>query len=110
MVDAADPAKFPNAKKELSSLLSSPSLNGIPLLMLFNKNDLPDARPAGINIDKLSNKYHHCVIIIIFYLDEIVEALGVKQMKGREIAYYEISCKDILNIDTTLDWLIKHSK
>mmetsp|Transcript_73172 Transcript_73172/g.65864 ORF Transcript_73172/g.65864 Transcript_73172/m.65864 type:complete len:178 (+) Transcript_73172:124-657(+) len=88
MVDAADPNKFPNSKKELHSLLSSPSLNGIPLLLLFNKNDLPDARPA----------------------DEIVSALGVKSLKGREIAYYEISCKDILNIDTTLDWLIKHSK
>merc|ERR1712228_341416 len=80
--------KFPNSKKELHSLLSSPSLNGIPLLLLFNKNDLPDARPA----------------------EEIVAALGVKSLKGREIAYYEISCKDILNIDTTLDWLIKHSK
>merc|ERR1712228_1085080 len=62
--------------------------NGIPLLLLFNKNDLPDARPA----------------------EEIVSALGIKQMKGREIAYYEVSCKDILNIDTTLDWLTKHSK
>mmetsp|Transcript_73176 Transcript_73176/g.65868 ORF Transcript_73176/g.65868 Transcript_73176/m.65868 type:complete len:178 (+) Transcript_73176:24-557(+) len=88
VIDAADPNKFPNSKKELHSLLSSPSLNGIPLLLLFNKNDLPDARPA----------------------DEIVSALGVKSLKGREIAYYEISCKDILNIDTTLDWLIKHSK
>lgn len=88
MVDAADPHKFPNAKKELYSLLSSPSLNGIPLLLLFNKHDLSDARSG----------------------EEIVDALGVKDMKGREIAYFEISCKDIINIDSVLDWLIKHSK
>mmetsp|Transcript_6176 Transcript_6176/g.7666 ORF Transcript_6176/g.7666 Transcript_6176/m.7666 type:complete len:178 (-) Transcript_6176:158-691(-) len=88
MIDAADPTKFPAAKKELQGLLASPSLNGIPLLLLFNKNDLKTAKPA----------------------DDIVDALGIKKLKGREVAYYEISCKDILNIDTTLDWLIKHSK
>jgi len=55
---------------------------------LFNKNDLDNARPAN----------------------EIIEALGTKEMKGREVAYYEISCKDIVNIDVTLEWLIKHSK
>mmetsp|Transcript_73174 Transcript_73174/g.65866 ORF Transcript_73174/g.65866 Transcript_73174/m.65866 type:complete len:178 (+) Transcript_73174:24-557(+) len=88
VIDAADPNKFGTAKKELHAILTSPSLNGIPLLCLFNKNDLPQARKA----------------------DEIVQTLELKKLKGREIAYYEISCKDILNIDTTLDWLIKHSK
>ena len=88
MVDAADPKKFPSAKKELHSLLSSPSLDKIPLLLLFNKNDLAEARSA----------------------DEIISALGVKQLSNREIGYYEISCKNIINIDNTLDWLIKHSK
>jgi len=88
MVDAADAGKFPAAKKELFSLLSSPSLNGIPLLLLFNKNDLPEARPSA----------------------EILQALNIKSLKGREVAYYEVSCKDIINIDTTLDWLIKHSR
>ena len=88
MVDAADPNKFGTAKRELHTILTSPSLNGIPLLCLFNKNDLSSARKA----------------------DEIVQALELKKLKGREIAYYEISCKELMNIDVTLEWLIKHSK
>ena len=88
MIDAADPNKFGTAKKELHAILTSPSLNGIPLLCLFNKNDLPQARKA----------------------DEIVQSLELKKLKGREIAYYEISCKELMNIDVTLEWLIKHSK
>eukprot|EP00484_Ammonia_sp_Unknown_P026123 CAMPEP_0197048564 /NCGR_PEP_ID=MMETSP1384-20130603/23899_1 /TAXON_ID=29189 /ORGANISM="Ammonia sp." /LENGTH=177 /DNA_ID=CAMNT_0042480719 /DNA_START=34 /DNA_END=567 /DNA_ORIENTATION=- len=88
VIDAADASKFGTAKKELHTILQSPSLNGIPLLMLFNKNDLPNARKA----------------------DEIVDALELKKLKGREIAYYEISCKEMINIDVTLEWLIKHSK
>jgi len=34
---------FPPAKKELHELLSKPTLGGIPLLVLFNKNDLETA-------------------------------------------------------------------
>jgi ADP-ribosylation factor-like protein 8 len=88
MVDAAAPKLFPKSKKELHSLLSIPTLDGIPLLLLFNKQDLREARPA----------------------DEILDALGIKSLKDREIAYYEVSCKEILNIDAALDWLTKHSK
>ena len=88
VIDAADPNKFGTARKELHSILQSPSLNGIPLLLLFNKNDLPNARKAA----------------------EIVEVLELRKLKGREVAYYEISCKELMNIDITLDWLIKHSK
>jgi len=88
MVDAADPNSFSNAKKELHSLLQSPSLATIPLLLLFNKSDLADARPAN----------------------EILDVLGVNDMKKREVAYYVISCKTVSNIDVTLEWLIKHSK
>lgn len=43
MVDAADQEKFETAKKELQELMSKPPLAGIPLLVLANKNDLPEA-------------------------------------------------------------------
>ncbi|ETO34478.1 sperm adhesion molecule 1 [Reticulomyxa filosa] len=88
MVDAADPKKFQQASKELRQLLALPSLEKIPLLLLFNKKDLPEARSA----------------------DEIVETLDLKGLGEREIGYYEISCKEVINIDNTLDWLIKHTK
>lgn len=43
MVDSADEKMFQPAKKELQELLSKPSLAEIPLLLLFNKNDLKTA-------------------------------------------------------------------
>lgn len=43
MVDAADEAKFTEAKEELHQLMAKPQLANIPLLVLGNKNDLPEA-------------------------------------------------------------------
>ena len=43
MVDAADTDNLPISKNELHDLLSRPSLQGIPLLVLGNKCDKPDA-------------------------------------------------------------------
>lgn len=43
MVDAADEAKFAEAKEELHQLMAKPQLANIPLLVLGNKNDLPEA-------------------------------------------------------------------
>jgi len=87
MVDAADHSKFEAAKIEMQKLLKSRTLDQIPLLVLFNKCDLPDHATGP----------------------QLVEALELKKITGREVAYYEISCKDIINIDVTLDWLMKHS-
>lgn len=43
MVDAADPEKFEAAEKEFHALLEKPQLQGIPVLVLGNKRDLPNA-------------------------------------------------------------------
>jgi len=43
MVDAADPEKLEAAKDELSALLQKPQLQGIPVLVLGNKSDMPNA-------------------------------------------------------------------
>jgi ADP-ribosylation factor-like protein 8 len=43
VVDASDEAKFPEAKEELHQLMAKPQLANIPLLVLGNKNDLPNA-------------------------------------------------------------------
>jgi ADP-ribosylation factor-like protein 8 len=88
VVDAADREKFEAARKELQELLSKPPLAGIPLLVLGNKNDLPEA--ANV--------------------DEIIAALGLKELQGREVCCYSISAKNNVNIEMTLGWLIKHSK
>jgi len=88
VVDAADVEKFEEAALQLHELLSKPPLSTIPLLVLGNKNDLPEA--IGV--------------------DEIVEKLNLKSITEREVCCYSISAKNQVNIDITLEWLIKHSK
>ncbi|RRT77082.1 hypothetical protein BHE74_00027903, partial [Ensete ventricosum] len=43
VVDAADRDNLPTSRSELHDLLSKPSLSGIPLLVLGNKIDKPEA-------------------------------------------------------------------
>jgi len=87
VVDSADKEKFESSKKELLDLLSKPPLGGIPVLVLGNKNDLPDAVSS----------------------EQLIDIFDLKTIAGREVCCYSISAKNTVNIDITLDWLIKHS-
>ncbi|XP_041639704.1 ADP-ribosylation factor-like protein 8B-A isoform X1 [Cheilinus undulatus] len=88
MVDAADREKVEASRNELHNLLDKPQLQGIPVLVLGNKRDLPTA------------------------LDEkqLIEKMNLSAIQDREICCYSISCKEKDNIDITLQWLIQHSK
>ncbi|XP_062220204.1 ADP-ribosylation factor-like protein 8c isoform X1 [Phragmites australis] len=88
VVDAADRDSVPIAKSELHDLLTKQSLTGIPLLVLGNKIDKSEA---------LSKQ-------------ALVDQLGLEFIKDREVCCYMISCKDSVNIDVVIDWLIKHSR
>uniref|UniRef100_A0A8B9DC44 ADP ribosylation factor like GTPase 8A n=2 Tax=Amniota TaxID=32524 RepID=A0A8B9DC44_ANSCY len=88
MVDAADQEKIEASKNELHNLLDKPQLQGIPVLVLGNKRDLPGA---------LDEK-------------ELIEKMNLSAIQDREICCYSISCKEKDNIDITLQWLIQHSK
>ncbi|RYR46459.1 hypothetical protein Ahy_A07g032198 isoform A [Arachis hypogaea] len=88
VVDAADRDSVPISRSELHELLTKPSLGGIPLLVLGNKIDKSEA---------LSKQ-------------ALVDQLELESIKDREVCCYMISCKDSVNIDVVIDWLIKHSK
>jgi ADP-ribosylation factor-like protein 8 len=88
IVDSADADLFEEARKELHSLLSKTRLANIPLLLLANKSDLENAEKV----------------------ETIVKMMELDKLKDREVAYYSISCKNSVNIDITLQWLIAHSK
>ena len=90
VVDAADLDGVEAAKQELHDLLSKPALAGIPLLVLGNKNDLPEALSANELITRLD--------------------LRAPSLRNREVCLYSISCKRQKNIDVTLEWLIAHAK
>ena len=68
--------------------MEKPQLAGIPILVLGNKRDLPNA------------------------LDEngLIERMNLNAVQDREICCYSVSCKEKDNIDITLQWLISHSK
>ncbi|KAK8568237.1 hypothetical protein V6N13_106170 [Hibiscus sabdariffa] len=88
VVDAADSETLSVSRRELHDLIIKPSLNGIPLLVIGNKVDKPEA---------LSK-------------EDLTEQMGLKSITGREVCCYMTSCKNSTNIDTVIDWLVRHSR
>lgn len=69
-------------------MLQKPILEGIPLLVLGNKSDLPDK--IGV--------------------DELIESMDLKEITNREVSCYGISAKEETNLDAVLQWLIARAK
>jgi len=88
VIDAADHDKLEAAKSELKNLLEKPQLANIPVLVLGNKNDLSEA----------------------LTVDQLIEVLNLQAISNREVSCYSISAKNQVNIDITLQWLIKHAQ
>lgn len=84
IVDSADREALPVAREELQLLLRKPTLEGIPLLVLGNKSDLPE----------------HLSV------DELIEALDLNAVSHREVSCYGISAKEETNLNAVLEWLI----
>lgn len=53
VVDAADEARFSLAKEELEKLLADPLLKGVPVVVVANKQDQPDAKQGGDILEAL---------------------------------------------------------
>lgn len=53
MVDAADLDKLEGSRNELHNLIDKPQLMGIPVLVLGNKRDLPNALDEKDLIDRM---------------------------------------------------------
>lgn len=54
-MDSSETERIPESKEELFELLERPVLAGIPLLVLGNKNDLPESIPVEKLIDMMSD-------------------------------------------------------
>ncbi|KAJ2969416.1 hypothetical protein NQ176_g8676 [Zarea fungicola] len=85
VVDIADLPQIPAAKEELHELMRFHSLGGIPLLVLGNKSDLPD---------KMS-------------VDDLIDALDLNSIQGREVCCYGISAREETNLDAVIQFLVK---
>lgn len=87
-MDSADSQSHPVAREELHGLLQKPILEKIPLLVLGNKSDLPDA----------------------ISVDELILSMNLEEITNREVSCYSISAKEETNLDAVLQWLIARAK
>lgn len=87
IVDIADMEKLPTAREELHQLMSHQTLEGIPLLVLGNKSDLPN---------KLT-------------VDELIDAMDLKKISHRDVSCYGISAKEETNLEAVIQWLMKYA-
>ena len=83
VVDSSDIGNMDVAKIQLHQLLNWPSLEGLPVLVLGNKNDLENSLNE----------------------QQMITSLELNSIKDRMIACYSISCKNVVNIDNVLKWL-----
>lgn len=88
IVDSADKDALGVAKEELHLLLAKSTMEGIPLLVLGNKSDLPNHAST----------------------DEVIEALDLNSIAHREVSCYGISAKEETNLDAVLHWLIARAQ
>lgn len=83
VVDSADEGNLDVSREKLHEILAIPSVAGVPLLVLGNKNDLSGARDE----------------------QGIIDAMRLQDVKDRVVACYSISCKNKNNLDNVLKWL-----
>ena len=76
-------AVMDEARRNLHVLLDWPTLQGIPLLVLGNKNDLDGALTE----------------------EELIEELNLRRVQNRQVACFSISAKNQVNLDITVEWL-----
>ena len=88
VIDSVDIENISKAKAQLDFLLAAPSVEGIPLLVLGNKNDIDGCLKEN----------------------EIIEELELKNISDRKIGCFSISAKDMINLDVALKWLSELNK
>ncbi|KAJ1310096.1 hypothetical protein OPQ81_006843 [Rhizoctonia solani] len=88
MVDSSAIDKLESACFELHSLLDHQPLSGVPLLVLGNKNDLPD----------------HASV------DELIRILRLETIRDRTVSCYSCSMRSQHNLDIVIRWLSDRAK
>ncbi|KAJ0099994.1 hypothetical protein Patl1_20100 [Pistacia atlantica] len=85
VIDAACTSRFEDSKSALEKVLRHEDLQGAPLLILANKQDLPDAVSA----------------------EELARYLDLKKLDERVYMFEAVSGYDGMGIKESLEWLIE---
>ena len=88
VVDASNERRLEASTYELHKLLGQPKLDGIPVLVLGNKNEYPYA------LDD----------------EDLLVRMNLSAIENRKIKLTSVSCKNKENITTAIRWIISHSK
>ena len=84
VVDSADKERIEIAKQELELMLQEEELKGVPVLVLANKQDLPNA---------LNEK-------------EVCDGLGLTSIKNRNWSMFKISAMNGTGLSEGFEWLV----
>ncbi|KAK6135316.1 hypothetical protein DH2020_030958 [Rehmannia glutinosa] len=84
VVDAACPSRFEDSKSALEKVLQHEDLQGAPLLILANKQDLEE----------------------VVSTDELAQYLDVKRLDERVFTFQAVSAFDGLGIKESVNWLV----
>lgn len=84
VVDSADTTRLNLAREELTAMLSEGELQGVPLLVLANKQDLPGALGDA----------------------EVTQGLGLQSIRNRQWQIFRSSIVTNLGVAEALDWLV----
>lgn len=84
VIDAACPSKFEDSKSALEKVLRHEDLQGAPLLVLANKQDLPEAESA----------------------EELSRYLDLKKLDERVYMFEAVSGYDGMGIKESVEWLV----
>lgn len=87
VVDSSERDKFNTARFELHQFITNPTLLGIPVLVLGNKNDIDE----------------HASV------KELIRALQLDKISDRPVSCYSCSMKSQHNLDIILQWLSSKS-
>ncbi|KAK4766581.1 hypothetical protein SAY87_008223 [Trapa incisa] len=85
VIDASCPSRFEDSKSALEKVLRNDDLQGAPVLILANKQDLPEAVST----------------------EELAQYLDLKKLDERVSMYEAVSAYDGLGIRESVEWLVE---
>ncbi|KAK3220761.1 hypothetical protein Dsin_014731 [Dipteronia sinensis] len=85
VIDAACPSRFEDSKSALEKVLRHEDLQGAPLMILANKQDISDAVSA----------------------DELAQYLDLKKLDERVYMFEAVSAVDGMGIKESVEWLLE---
>ena len=84
VIDAADQESIDSSEQQIDDFTRNESLKHIPILIVANKQDLPEAMKA----------------------DELISKIRLQEIENRQIEFFTASAKKKMNVDVIMKWMV----